>query len=342
MRVASYRHLIQIVHESLVSQPDMMEELKSVAADLARTELYDYSVYRAMAAYETGEIKEMLNRLMTYEQRHIDFWLELGQLKDVRLSMNQRVKLQLMKILRRVGGSKFTLMLLEAMEHYGVTHYLELWYRHRQTAIGRAIREILLEELKNEDELVETSARQQVRSEDVRNMILGLNDGLVEVLGSIGGFIAAFGTPRLVALAATIVGVAGAISMAAGAYASVKSEGEVNRFENAKREVLEELTGDRQVYAEIASPWRSAALVGIFYIIGAIIPVAPYWFGASGISLSLVTSLFGIGVISLFLSMISGISFIKKMFENTLIAFGAAGVTYFIGRFAQTLLGTSV
>lgn len=342
MEQEHYQSVLTKVRSAIEDLPELKREVVQVARDLARTELYDKTVYEMMAEYESGDTRTMLQQLMAFEDRHMNFWKSLGNLHDIKLSLPQRIKLIILNLFRRFSTSAFTLMVLEAMEHYGVAHYIDLWKKYRATPLGIAIREILVEELKHEDELVESSSRNRVRGEDVRNMILGLNDGLVEVLGSIGGFVAALQAPRLVALAASIVGVAGSISMAAGTYISVKSENEVHDFENAKREVLEELTGEPQDYATVENPWRSATFVGIFYILGALIPVTPFWLGASGLKLSLVTSLIAIGFISLFLSLVSGMPFYKKLIENAIVAMGAAGVTYLVGHFAQALLGTNI
>jgi hypothetical protein len=69
---------------------------------------------------------------------------------------------------------------------------------------------------------------------------LGLNDGLVEILGAVGGFFVAFGSSMAVLAAGFTVAVAGAMSMAAGAYIGAGSEAEVRATEDERRRFLGE------------------------------------------------------------------------------------------------------
>ena len=69
---------------------------------------------------------------------------------------------------------------------------------------------------------------------------LGLNDGLVEILGAVSGFFGAFGEATMVLIAASTTAVAGALSMAAGAFLALNSEKEVKTTEIAKKIFLGE------------------------------------------------------------------------------------------------------
>ncbi|RLE97627.1 MAG: hypothetical protein DRJ96_03350 [Thermoprotei archaeon] len=61
----------------------------------------------------------------------------------------------------------------------------------------------------------------------IRDAVLGMNDGLVEVLSVSMGLVGAYGDPLYVALGGLIVGAAGAISMSVGAFASVRAQMQV-------------------------------------------------------------------------------------------------------------------
>ena len=67
---------------------------------------------------------------------------------------------------------------------------------------------------------------------------MGLNDGLVEILGAVSGFFAAFSNPVSVLIAGLTVAVAGSFSMAAGVYVATGSRNEVAGIEEKKREFL--------------------------------------------------------------------------------------------------------
>ncbi len=334
---------LEALAETLVRQGPPPPDVRAIAARLARNELFDGLLYRHLARIEKEpDAQQMLLNLSEFEDRHIRFWQRLAGLERVRLTVGLRVKMAFLLLLRRLLGSKLTFLTLEAIEHYGVTKYLKLWERYRDTPLAEGIRAILMDELKHEDEAILQASQRRIRSEDFRHTILGLNDGLVEILGSVGGFYAAFRDPHTVALAASIVGVAGALSMAAGAYASVKSEVEVRAVEKSKMRVLAEITGNSVEEPPGESPWRAALVVGVFYLLGALIPVLPFWLGARQPGVSFACGFLAAGLMAALLALMSGTPVLRKMMENALIVAGTVAVTYAMGLLAQWYFGIEV
>jgi VIT1/CCC1 family predicted Fe2+/Mn2+ transporter len=334
---------LEALAETLVSQGLPTPDVRAVAARLARNELFDGLLYRRLAQVEKEpDVRQMLLNLSEFEDRHIRFWQRLAGLEHVRLTLGLQVKMAFLLFLRRLLGSKLTFLILEAIEHYGITKYLKLWERYRHTPLAEGIRAILMDELKHEDEVITQASQRRIRSEDFRNTVLGLNDGLVEILGSVGGFYAAFRDPHTVALAASIVGVAGALSMAAGAYASVKSEVEVQTVEKSKMRVLAEITGNSVEEPPVENPWRAALVVGVFYLLGALIPVLPFWLGAQQPIVSFACGFLAAGLMAALLAVMSGTPVLRKMTENALIVAGTVAITYAIGLLAQRYFGIEV
>ena len=89
------------------------------------------------------------------------------------------------------------------------------------------------------------------------------------------GFFAAFNRPVAVVAASFSVGVAGALSMAAGAYIGAGSEADLRETEDARRRFL----GETVARAAAGSPLMSGAIVGLGYLVGALVPVMPVLFG---------------------------------------------------------------
>src|SRR5207237_3787856 len=118
--------------------------------------------------------------------------------------------------------------------------YLRVWSAYGHGPLGAAVRNILEDEFKHEDEVVTGDAERKLNPARVRDIFLGLNDGLVEILGAVSGFFAAFGDSLAVLVAGLTVAVAGAFSMAAGAWVAVSSESEVRTTENARGRFLNE------------------------------------------------------------------------------------------------------
>ncbi|MES4785837.1 MAG: hypothetical protein C4294_08470, partial [Nitrospiraceae bacterium] len=72
---------------------------------------------------------------------------------------------------------------------------------YKDEPLGTAVKGILLDEFKHEDAIVTQMAERKINPEKIRNIFLGLNDGLVEILGAVSGFFGAFGNAIMVLIA---------------------------------------------------------------------------------------------------------------------------------------------
>ena len=198
---------------------------------------------------------------------------------------------------------------------------------------------MLEDEFKHEDAVVMGEGERRINPERVRNIFLGLNDGLVEILGAVSGFFAAFGQPASVLIAGSTVAVAGALSMAAGAYVATSSEAEVRATETQRRRFLGESTASGDT-AE--PPLGSALLVGVSYMVGALIPVLPVLIGAHTILPSILAAGSVIIVVSTLLAFLSGMDVRRRILMNLGIMAAAVGITYAIGLLTNALWGISV
>jgi VIT1/CCC1 family predicted Fe2+/Mn2+ transporter len=165
-----------------------------------------------------------------------------------------------------------------------------------------------------------------------------MNDGLVEILGAVSGFFAAFGDAVTVLIAASTTAVAGSLSMGAGIYVAISSEKEIKATELAKQQFL----GTDTVAAEMEEqPLGSALVVGVSYIVGAMVPVLPVLFGAKDALFSLLTAGSMIILVSVVLAFLSGMEIKKRILANLVIIACAVAITYAIGLVAKTLWGVS-
>ncbi len=196
-----------------------------------------------------------------------------------------------------------------------------------------------MDEFKHEDALVTALTERKINAEKIRNIFLGLNDGLVEILGAVSGFFGAFGEATTVLIAASTTAVAGALSMAAGAFLALSSEKEVKTTEIARKIFLGEAS---DVAPMEESPIGSALVVGAAYVAGAIIPVLPVLFGATNALFSVITAGLMVIVVSTILSFLSGMDITRRIFLNLAIMTVAVTVTYGIGVFAKRLWGIAL
>lgn len=310
-----------------------------LAQTLVLDELFDLSLYKALRQVTQPDVHHTLDELITVETAHLAFWQKLFDLRLNELDFGRRMKLSIMIFVCKLFGSTAVHLVLEAIEVHGVRKYLAVWQEYQGRPLGEALRGILMDEFKHEDVLVTALTERKINAEKIRNIFLGLNDGLVEILGAVSGFFGAFGSATMVLIAASTTAVAGALSMAAGAFLALNSEKEVKTTEIAKKVFLGE---ESEVAPMEESPLGSALVVGVAYITGAIVPVLPVLIGAKDALLSVITAGLMVILVSTILSFLSGMDIKRRILLNLAIITVAVSVSYGIGVLAKSVWGISV
>ena len=310
-----------------------------LARQLILDELFDLSLYKALREIIDGESRKVLDELVLVETQHLAFWQKFFDLKLTALDLPRRLKLQCMILLCRLFGSTAVHLVLEAIEVHGVRKYLSLWKSYKGQPLGHALEGILLDEFKHEDVLVTQLTERKINPEKIRNIFLGMNDGLVEILGAVSGFFAAFGDAATVLIAASTTAMAGSLSMGAGIYVAISSEKEVKQTESDRQQFLK---AETVVAGMEEQPLASALIVGGSYIAGAMVPVLPVLFGAKDALPSLLTAGSMIILVSMVLAFLSGMDIKKRILTNLVIIACAVAITYAIGLAAKTLWGVAV
>jgi VIT1/CCC1 family predicted Fe2+/Mn2+ transporter len=310
-----------------------------LARMLILDELFDLSLYKALREITDRESQKVLDELILVEMQHLAFWQKFFDSTLTTLDLGRRFKLRFMVLVCRIFGVPAVHLVLEAIEVHGVRKYLSLWKSYHDQPLGAALRGILMDEFKHEDVLVTQLTERKINPERIRNIFFGLNDGLVEILGAVSGFFGAFGDAVTVLIAASTTAVAGALSMAAGAYVALNSEKEVQQTEADKKRFL----GEGHALVEMGEqPLSSAVVVGGAYIVGAMVPVLPVLFGAKDDLVSLVTAGSMIIVVSMLLAFLSGMNVKRRILVNLVIIAAAVGISYGIGIIAGKLWGVSI
>ncbi|MEE1622218.1 VIT1/CCC1 family protein [Zafaria sp. Z1313] len=174
------------------------------------------AVYRELAANREGEEREILLGLAEAELRHERHWAALlGEHADKRTrpSLHRIV----LRFLARHVGSVFILALAQRAE--GNSPYADDRDATRQMAADEAVHEEVVRGLA-------TRGRHRL-SGNFRAAVFGANDGLVSNLALVMG-IGATGVSSALVLFSGIAGLlAGALSMAAGEFVSVRSQREL-------------------------------------------------------------------------------------------------------------------
>lgn len=303
--------------------------------ELILDELLDLTLYQELHKSARGATARMLGELVAVERRHLQFWKDFFHREKAELDFGRRLKLRVLALLCRIFGDPAIHLVLEAIEIYGIRKYLALWSASKGQPIEKAVTGILRDEFEHEDAIVLQAAQKRIDPEDVRSIFLGLNDGLVEILGAVSGFFASLGQPRLVLMASASVAAAGAISMAAGAYVASNSEREIQSIEDGKAAFM----GKPQRDEPPARPLRAAGLVGGSYFFGAVIPVLPVLLGATTLAVPAICAALMISGVSLILAFLSGMNIRKRVATNFVIMAAAVAVTYALGLATKTLWG---
>ena len=341
-------------------------------------EIAEGQIYRDLAARSTSPERDILLGLADAEDRHAQHWRDLlGD--DANVRTRPSLHRALLRLLARMFGSVFVLALMQRAES-------NTPYKHDSEVPAK----IAADEAIHEEVVRGLAARgRETMAGNFRAAVFGANDGLVSNLALVMG-IGATGVAPAVVLFTGIAGLlAGALSMGAGEYVSVRSQRELleashpthvtlraakhldieqNELElvyrargmspeDASHRALErlgylscdcnpsfsarpdgsqgpeeELT--KEAFESVGNPWKVAFSSFLFFASGAIIPVLPFLFGATGLT----ALLWALGLVSGALvitggivGLLSGASPFKRALRQLAIGLGAAGVTYLLG-----------
>jgi len=272
-----------------------------------RTETTEHVIYGKLAKRHKGKNAEILERISQDEARHASVWKKYTQ-REVKPS---NIRVIIYTLIYILFGITFTLKLMEANEDKAQSKY-----RHWLTFLPEA-KEILEEEEEHEQALIDLIDEERLKY--TSSMVLGLNDALVELTGTLAGLTFALANSRLVGLAGLITGIAASLSMAASEYLSQKSE-----------------KSDTQ-------PLKASTYTGIAYIITVTMLVFPFFFVNSpyiALIWSMSDALLIIAVFTFFVSVVRSTKFKPMFTEMVTVSFGVAAISFVIGSLANKLLGT--
>ncbi len=345
-------------------------------------ETKDSQIYEYLARLEKNpKLRRKLKGLADIERQHAKFWKDY--LKKRGVVVKER-KLGLWKrfgtyLLRKLFGVSIVISLSEMGESSATYAYYDFYTQGDLSLQEKeTLSRIILDEMEHEKLFYEE--KKFLHVENIRDIVLGMNDGLVEILGAVTGLSAVYvNNPLLVGLSGLIVGVAGSLSMAIGSYVSVRSQRQVNeglrkRFrimlsvseKRARKEIEERLKGmglpeslaveaaqkmsveegniEKLLPEEVTNEVRSAIYTGFAYIIGVMFPVMPYFFSPTtyiALPFSVISAGIALSIVSGIISIMSGISVKRKVAEMIILGLGAAGLSYLFGTLMNIIFGAT-
>jgi len=207
---------------------DIIKYAKIALAD----ELFASKIYSmASRIGKEGSTKNRLLRISEMEKNHADFWQIFLKKRGIDPSEIKVSSLKTMfyVMILRLFGLALTFRLMETGERDAAELYSKMLENpDLDEEEEEAIRKILEEELIHEQELAEEESKFKELLDHVRDAVLGMNDGLVEILSVTAGLAGAYGNPFHVALGGLVVAIAGALSMGIGAYVAARAQRQVH------------------------------------------------------------------------------------------------------------------
>ena len=371
---------------------------------ILNSERFSYQIYSKLASIEKNKkLRAKLLELKKLDVKHIKVWEDIyNDLGIDTTPSKSAIKVYSFLLIRKIFGSGLTLSVIKSMENRKVSDLSKVFEtipaKQREKIVN-----YLVEELYQERILKKESWESGVLSH-IRDIVFGMNDGLVEVLAAVAGFTGAIHNNLLIAVAGTIVGLSGTISMAVGAYLSSKSEKDLDkdslnrlelelqvgkerlkedlqyhldRYRDFSRDidtlikklkvekdpiykVLEKeksnplmkfVGGKGRIYSreDKANPVKDAVYVGVFYILGAVVPLISFLIGSFtksntyyNLVISVVLTAVAIATTSLIIALNSNEGPFKYVARSLVLSLSAAFITFLVGHMASVYLHIAI
>ena len=278
---------------------------------MQQNEITESVIYEEIAKFAKGdENKETLQRLAREEKAHYDIWKKYTGL-ELKPEKHKIIKY---KWIARIFGFTFAIKLMENGEMNAQKEYNLL-----KDEVPESI-SIIEQEEEHESSLIEMLDEERLQY--IGSMVLGMNDALVELTGSLAGFTFAMQNTKMIALAGLIIGISATFSMASSEFLAAKSEG--------RNDAL-----------------KSCSYTGIAYLITVVLLVLPYLLlGNTQYILALAfMMIIVIGIIAVFtyyISVAQGEKFKSRFAEMALISVGVAILSFVVGILAKQFLGVEI
>jgi len=287
----------------------MEEKIKRLTIETQRTEITEHYIYYKLAqnCKDTDNAK-ILRKIGDQEKGHYNFWkaktgIDVGPDKK---------RIWMTTFLVKILGLSFVLKQMEKREGTGSKLYDTLSEFYPET-------KLFSEEEKSHEQQV-LSMLNEERLQYVGSMVLGLNDALVELTGSLAGFTLALGSTKIISLAGLVTGISAALSMAASDYLSSKAEGDVTAR-------------------------KSAVYTGVAYLITVILLILPFLLLTNklqALAITIATVVLIIYLFNYYIATAKDLDFKSRFWEMTSISLGVAAFSFVIGFLLKNALGIDV
>ena len=270
-----------------------------VVAVFQKNEITEHHIYNNLSSRVSGvKNRRILSQIADDEMRHYNVWKNYTR-KDI---SPDRFRVWFYTLVSMVFGFTFGIKLMENGEKR--THDLY----SRIPGSFKEINGIVRDEEEHEQALL--TLLDEDRLKYTGSIVLGLNDALVELMGVLAGLTFALHNTTVVALTASITGIAAALSMAASGYLSTKSD-----------------PGGK-------NPFVASLYTGIAYIFTVLALIAPYLIFEDRyvcLGLSFFIAICIIGFFNYYISVARDLPFKSRFLEMVGLSFTVAALSFVAG-----------
>lgn len=291
--------------------PKLSQELYNQALIQLQDEINDHTIYTILYQKDKfEENKKIFKKLADEEKSHYEFCKHLTNQER----KPQKLLIWFIMLAVSIFGTSFVLKFMEGREVDGKSFYTHLFDSMPES------KKIYEQEVNHEIELIDMIRDKKIMYAGA--VVLGMNDALVELTGTLSGIALAFNKTTVIGATGFIIGIAASLSMAASAY-------------------LESKESD---YKEV-KPLTYSLYTGITYVITTLILICPFFIFESKFYALALMFIFALAIIfsyNFYISIAKGVSFWKRVSQMCSITFGVAIISFGIGYGVKYFFGMDI
>ena len=291
--------------------PSLSPKALAIIKTMQQNELTESVIYEKIAKFAKGdENKATLRRLAAEEKAHYMIWKKYTGIE----MKPETAKVLKYTLLARILGFTFAVKLMEKGEAGAQEEYALLAAEVEES--------IAIRKQEEEHEQALLGMLDEERLQYVGSMVLGLNDALVELTGSLAGFAFALQNNRLIALSGLIVGISATFSMASSEFLAARSEGRSDAL-------------------------KSCSYTGIAYLLTVVALIAPYLLLPAGMFIPALVCMLLVVILIIagftyYTSVAQDEPFKSRFLEMAVISISVAVVSFVVGILAKKFLGVDL
>ncbi|MCI1943948.1 VIT1/CCC1 transporter family protein [Clostridium luticellarii] len=292
---------------------EISEDLKEILLQMQLREITERQIYINVSKITKDDNnKKILLKIAGDEEEHYKF---IKTYTGTEISPDKK-RIWFYSVIARLFGFTFAVKQMEGRENEAVKGYS---YGKLSKSLPE-FSKISEDEEKHEFLLLDMLDEEKLKY--IGSIVLGLNDALVEITGSVAGFTLSMANTKIIALSGIITGISATLSMAASEYIAEKAENTKNAL-------------------------KSSTYTGVSYLITVILLIIPFLLmpGDMYIQALVVTLAIAVIIISIFnyyISVAKGFNFKQRFIQMAGVSLGVALFSFLVGLIVKNILGINL